>query len=44
MVEPASKLNTDPILYVTLRTSAMGTATMDTHSRTLEKEEQAYLT
>ena len=31
------KLNTDHTLYVTLRTSTVGTATMDTH-RTLEKE------
>ena len=31
------KLNTDHALYVTLRTSTVGTATMDMH-RTLEKE------
>ena len=34
-VEPA--MNTDHTLYVTLLTSTVGTATMDTH-RTLEKE------
>ena len=37
-------LNTDHTLYVTLRTSTMGTAHMDMH-RTLEKEKrQAYPT
>ena len=34
---PAAKVNTDHTLYVNLRTSTVGTATMDTH-RTLEKE------
>ena len=41
-VEPATKVNKDHTLCITLRTSTMDTATIDTHRR-LEKERRGEL-